>query len=994
MPYSADNPFAQGLEEKPRRYSADNPFAPKSDSTIPQPSADFDPAALPPERSILDEAAIALTGKSAGGMGGDVAEFASSAGRDLQIGAQGAGKGVANLAGLPVDITALLMNAASGAAEKGVNLFLDDEDEITTPAVRNPVGGSENLSDLAGEALRGMGVDLIPYEEMSPPERRAYRINELGTEALAGGSGLAVGAARRGAQAMATAPRTSDAALRSYVDQPGSAVFRDTGAGAGAGAALHTSQEQLPEQLQGPLADTIAMLVGGVGGSMAASGPDRVATLMNSAYGMTPDVRAGVDPQTLMPASRATTNKVARIVQDAAADPEMAKRSIDELLPQYRDEVGSAPDPTTGPVSRDLGLIASERGARLRDPVPFQARDEQARQAASERVEAVGPEDADPRAPQRLAEGRAEGLRGEAREGVRTAEQRVEQAKQTLDRAKQAEIDRVAPMEAMRGEQGRASKALDRTIREETLDPLTTRKNEAFDAVDPDRTEMRSAEPLLETVQRIRDDIGELTPERAGVPAEFVREIEKLAPKLEQQETGLLDASGRPIQKDVNVGGSGQAALGDMLEVRKYLTTAAEQAQRAGNHGLASNVRALKKDINAVLDRAIDEGLESAADAKRIYEQEYAPFFAQGFGRQYRDKVQQDPTGRTRLPPSETADFFLNGPDEAAADLRRILEIAPDPEKGMAAARNYVTSRLAMNMRDGRIEPKTLQTWLDNHPGVVEAFPEVAEEVTTLRRDIVNNRGQQNQLAEEMRAFERDLRKAEKGVGETERRIQRSVLGTLIGKSPENAVREVFSAGDPERRMAEMMDLVKGDREALQGWRRAVSDHLQDRVVTTRENIDGSGKLSYSAMKKFFDKNESLLAQVYDARDMNLLRQAQKILEPLTQLERQAVAGSATAENIGRERLMNAMEAGLKARYGVLKGGGIMRVIKLGLRTLPNDDIQTARVLQKFFLDPEFASHLLGREVKPGTADWDKKLLYLLTGQQLQTGSDARENEE
>src|SRR3546814_4032177 len=54
-------------------------------------------------------------------------------------------------------------------------------------------------------------------------------------------------------------------------------------------------------------------------------------------------------------------------------------------------------------------------------------------------------------------------------------------------------------------------------------------------------------------------------------------------------------------------------------------------------------------------------------------------------------------------PPSATAEMFLRtggGARERAGDLRRILEIAPNPEAGKAAVRNYLVADAARTAPD------------------------------------------------------------------------------------------------------------------------------------------------------------------------------------------------------------------------------------------------------------------------------------------------------
>src|SRR3546814_13742309 len=72
-------------------------------------------------------------------------------------------------------------------------------------------------------------------------------------------------------------------------------------------------------------------------------------------------------------------------------------------------------------------------------------------------------------------------------------------------------------------------------------------------------------------------------------------------------------------------------------------------------------------------------------------------------GDKLRTAVNRDDLQRSKTPPSATAEMFLRtggGARERAGDLRRILEIAPNPEAGKAAVRNYLVADAARTAPD------------------------------------------------------------------------------------------------------------------------------------------------------------------------------------------------------------------------------------------------------------------------------------------------------
>lgn len=66
------------------------------------------------------------------------------------------------------------------------------------------------------------------------------------------------------------------------------------------------------------------------------------------------------------------------------------------------------------------------------------------------------------------------------------------------------------------------------------------------------------------------------------------------------------------------------------------------------------------------------------------------------------------------------------------------------------------------------------------------------------------------------------------------------------------------------------------------------------------------------------------------------------------------------------------LEVGLKAHYGVLKGGGVLRTLKIATSFDADEASEAQRLVTRMMFDPELASHLLTREVKDvGAPAWN-----------------------
>lgn len=923
-------------------------------------------------------------------------------GRGLMLGTQAVGRGLADLAGLPADLASIPINLGI----RGAN-FLAETDVPTMP------GGSETIANLFATGAEVAGLPVIPLEEMSPEERIGREAIRFGTGGLGAGGALA-----RAAQTGAATIRTPvvGAMVPARQQQPVSEAVRDVFGGLGAGTAIGATEQQLPEDLSPTaraFAETAAGLAGGVSG----------AAIPSIAQGVGRGARAGVermvrrgpavtaDPTTGLRPSRTAERAAAGIAQAHAIDPQTAARNIRQSATQFADE--GLPSPTSGVLSDDPGLIGLERRARRDFPREFAERDRKVQTAAGQQLRSMRPERTQEMTPEeRTAFSRqgtdfltrqAERRRFGAQERVSQAQERVAQTRGELEQTRQQQGEIVAPVAAQRGQEGAASRQLDKTVVEDTLQPLTRRKNEAIAAIDPERSIRVSSEGIVDTARQISDDVGRLLPENMAVPREFTERIARLAEKTTQRETGLLDEQGRSITRGETTGG--EVTIGELVEVRPQLSTLEQQARRSGNYRLAGNLGELKRQINSELDDLIERGgpgSAEAAAAKTIYQEEYAPYFAEGTARRFRDAVQRDDLARAETPPTATAEQFLfagGGAEEAAKALRRIIDIAPTREEGMQAVRRYMTARLARVLdAEGKANLKLTQKWIADHQDALNQFPEIKSEFEAFRTALVNNRAQETRLGQDLQRFSTELRAAEKNLAETNRRISNSALGVVLDKEPTKAVASIMQSGDPQKAMREIMGELRGQPRAKEAWQTAVADWLERKVTTTATGAtaDASDPVSWAKIHNEFRDHRRVLSEVFAEDEMQALGRVHRLLEPLN---RRGVTGGATGsdtlENLNQ--MLRPLEVVLRWKFGHLRTGGIMRSIRMSLSSIPGLSERGAidRLIVRMQLEPELAEHLLNAPTGAAQLEgWTQRLRRILMAGELgrELAEDGGEN--
>lgn len=398
-------------------------------------------------------------------------------------------------------------------------------------------------------------------------------------------------------------------------------------------------------------------------------------------------------------------------------------------------------------------------------------------------------------------------------------------------------------------------------------------------------------------------------------------------------------------------------------------------------------------------------GAAEAQAAVRFTREELAPRFGRPAPEMadLRRRVNQDPENRSAAPREETARTFL-GPQSDTAEgqlrgtrlaeqVRRALAGSESEGAGRTAARDYVMSSMRDVVgRDGRVNLRSLDEWVRQNTGTMRAFPEIDQQITAMRRDIVNQRAATTQM-------QRQLEDATALRGRTEREIQNSAAALFLERDTPHAVAAIFESGDPVRKMQQAVGRLRHNPDAMRGLRTAVSDYLERRVTgaNTAATTEGANPTSLAQMGDLFRTHRGTLEALYGAgsREMRALENAHRAVTDMARLSVRGVSGSETAslaDQIGRlaER---ALRLPAPVGFGAVTGGMVARNVKLALGSIPglNNDAAIRRLLQRMQTEPELALHLLTRDVPAARQrGWNRRLTELLAIQEGQRGEDER----
>ena len=886
-------------------------------------------------------------------------------------------RGLANAIGAPVDLATGAINLGAWGIDKVAEMFGGNMDY----RVENPVLGSDWIADNVSRLYEGAGGTIVQPEDVSQGARLAGTAAEFAGSALPISMGLASGPVQQLAKKGGTLLK---GLTEPYRASPGATIVRDAAAGFGSGWAAQAHDDYLPEDLQTPIGKAVAALIGGIGGMTALSASEGLARGTGRAIkNMTPwagDSNAPINPATGKRYSSQDMDFSAQLMQDQATDRFRAARNIDENLDFYRQFARPEETPTVGMLSDDIGLAIGENLARAKNAKPFAERDHRRLAKASDLVERTRPQGAN----QQAFIDRGTQMYDET---LGAARQQVDEAVAAQQAARDDLIRQNAELEAYRANQQQVSSALAdefdaarRAARQE--------KNIRYDAADPN-TPVRG-DFLMEAVDRINAQMSDAEKLAGGPYAEIANRVRRLVEVVDPE-------TGEPAIRDVT--------YADLKALRAQVSEARKNAIRQSGQSVAGSGADVQRldQLSAILGRMADEINPEAA---RFYREEYAPRFKEGRAGEYGAAIDRSvATGgeSSATRGSQFAERFLRHPEDAAS-LRRALTPLPEQADNMLPGPGGTANTPRPTGPDPKVEQNVkewmlgdlaksgvltdsaeirydrFKRWVDRNRETINQFPELAKTVDDELARAQRGGALSKQLAE-------DVNRAKENLNMTERELRLSALHHTIGTEPTQAVGSVIGGKNPTKQMAELVERFKGDDEALKGLKDATVEWLKQEAGLKRAltGHDDAARLSAAKIEGLFQKHEETLAKLFTPEEMNSLRQARKLVADAQKLDIKTTGGSNTydkfmaAQNDTQRKQWRVLEAALKARYGVLKGGGVFRTIRLFAETLTDRPDAVSDILLEAQFNPDLARHLLTRDVEHlGTPDWNKRLNRLL----------------
>lgn len=834
-----------------------------------------------------------------------------------------------NILGIPGDLYGLALNTLNSGAQ----VLMGKGDQPYQP-IRGIIPDSQWFKE-------NMFQQVADRDQYSGGQRLFGNVVSMGGEALAGGAGL-----RSIAKSVPETTGLLADAVKPYLTRPNAQLVQDTAAGVGAGGGLTAAQEMD----LGPIGTMFATILGGASALPVVKGGEgflrgRYAKGESDVSGVTrgtlDDVRSlvtepQVDPSTGQRTSPLVTNR------------QQAVQNIDQSLADAR-ELGIS-EPTLGPASGDVGLSMLDVGQRLKSPQRFAERDQQVRTDIANRFgEMLSNPEADVTAPQRAASGIIQRQLDTRQQDINTMRGMEAEQETNLNALKQEGQQIPAEVQARRGAEGRASADMNEQLRT-TLDERTKLKNDAFD--ESAKGAYVEAKSLLDLVKQVNAEAPKLAPD-ARLPDYIMRGISKFIPQ-----PGTLEGPNST---------AGMIPAEEVLSLRKYLNTEIQSLKQKGEFTKADTLQSFKAKLNETIE--LDPQFK---EANETYKNEYAPFFAQGYGKKYRDTVQRG-TGVGPSDAENIAGIFLNSTKNAKADLDNIRSIVTDTKALDNSIEMYFDASLAKK----ELNPKTIRNYIADNADILP--PNVKAKYEGIVRAMMDNSEKQSKALTDLNALKKTIRDAESDFKKTEASLNSGPLGRMSRYDDDKYIDSIMGANDRKKQIAEIKKEIGDDAEAMAGFKEATVQWLQRKIKGTdasgvsSSDTDISGRpIVYSKLTNTFDQNREALADVFSPEEMNTLQRMHTVMSRQGNLARRATTGSDTAEKLSQtqKQVMDTIEVALKVKYGMLKGAGLNKVIKQ-VRTAvfgPSQRVIDAEdLLTRMALDPKVAKVVL--EIDPLTVD-------------------------
>lgn len=830
----------------------------------------------------------------------------------------------------------------------------------TMEGLNNPLTGESLLSQFARDA----GLSKAPAPPPKPYQPQSGNLIKSALNTVGLNPDAYLPAPQSGPERIARAvgegvplmlaPEAAAGRIEGLADALGAAST-----GAVSGGASQAAQETVPDQYK-PLAAMAGAVAGGMGAGFIGKGAGTIADAARPLTKSGQEAMAG------------------DFLANAASDPRGAVNAIDSS----ERELVSGSEPTTFQLTGDMGLGSLERAYAAQNPELFNAA--RADQNAARLDALTNIQD----------EGHPEAVADFFRDQMATSDQQLQNAYDQAQQSAASAANRIGssiPPEAA-GEQLRSAL-------QAQLDAAKTNERQLWKAVDPNGTMTVLASPLKRAVQSIYGDMGpaaqlSVTPAEKGLAAVIdgygaTIPFNELTDVRSQISQTMRDAKSPLAPNDVAYGrlaqlrGAVENAISDSIqgkvaqeqqavaagamspddtmfakmanEQQEFYARRNQTAATGTGSGQSAVVNASRGPAavpssygaevqggRGLSGDAGPQGLSQDAGSGPLVDQQAADRLAtatnatrqrkQTFGAEPVNKILQrpGPSYDYKMPAGDIAAHVWRPGPQGSSAVSAVLKGAHNSPEAIDAIRVGAAASLrkAAMTADGTIDPDKFAAWKARHAEALDALEKVAPNSTAPYEDAAKA-GVNLALIAHQRAA-------------AIKAMQRSAIAKVANVDNPNdvtrSIGSIFGRRDAVQTMREVATAAKKDPVAFEGLRKAIIDHMTEKLVSNTEAAtSGKNLIKSDQFQTFVGKNRAALAQVFSGKEIASM---EAIARDLKRANRSIAStkipgGSDTAQNLA-SMTKYAIEPTILNKlleFGAWGGGGAGALIGHGLES-------------------------------------------------------------
>jgi len=541
---------------------------------------------------------------------------------------------------------------------------------------------------------------------------------------------------------------------------------------------------------------------------------------------------------------------------------------------------------------------------------------------------------------------------------IRGAESNVLRSEQNFEAAQKELDSQIAKYNnSTRSSQESASTTLDNQLQNELL-VLNKQKNDLYDAIDPNG--------ILEV---------DLTLLKKA--ADFIK---KPKAPLKTAEADAVQTYGGGIFKAIDNAIEAQAkgnksSYKELIDLRANVNDAINQAYKNDSAVAAKSLEKIRGTIDKYTEnlasfnqgqKIVPEGFtsipsdaaEAAVKANDFYKNVYAPKFKDGLGGKWADDTVSNKNLQT-----QTAQKFLLGRTEGAAQLRQIINDAQNPEMMEAQVREFMIGELAQRAFKGKgeVAPKQIYEFMKRYDSILDQFPVLKSEIVGLRTTL-------KRQADKTTGLAKAVVNAKNNLKQTQSDANKSAFKYFTDLQPEDAVKKILSSENPTVELAKLKNIIGNNPEAKLGLKAGIRDEIYNRVINTKGSTPIGDEVNVASLAKLNKlltepKFQNVLKGIFNKTEMDALNRVRQRVTELDRINIQTTSGSST-NPLGQDS--QRLKTVLASWYGIVKGQGIRAImgwlgdmIRGGTKEQVGEEI-----IMKAMLDPEFALLMLKTDTK------------------------------